>query len=65
MIGSKVQMARKLVGLSQADAARRGGMSRQQWHQWESGIHTPGYKSMDRIATVLGTTVIGLLSLEA
>jgi len=63
-IGRIIRQAREQRGLAQNEAAKAAGLTKQQWHDWEQGNHTPGYRSLTRIADVLGLTVIGLLSIE-
>lgn len=38
---TRLQLARKHLGLSQADAAERCGIDKETWGKWERGIHTP------------------------
>lgn len=48
-IKMKLKEYREYCALSQADAARKMGVSRQAWHQWETGERNPGIKVMQRL----------------
>ncbi len=59
--GEKIARAREAKGLSLRDAAKRLGISRQCWHQWESGYRTPTLKTAHRIADALDTSLSEML----
>ena len=52
-IGDRIKQARKAHGLSQADLARRLGVSQPAIANWESGIHDPRRLMLAKLADVL------------
>lgn len=60
--GSKIRFLRERKGLSLEAAAARIGVSRQQWHQWETGKRHPRIDTLERIAGALDMSVVGVLS---
>ena len=52
-IGERVRSARKAAGLSQADLARRIGVSQPAIATWESGVHDPRRVVMEKLADAL------------
>jgi len=61
-LGKKILSARREAGVKQNEAARRIGVSKQQWQQWEAGVYTPSYKSLGKIAMALRMKLSSLLS---
>lgn len=61
MFTTRIREAREILGLSQAELARRCGMSRQVIWGWESGNRQPSVESLLSVASVLGVTVDELL----
>lgn len=61
-IGEKVERERIAANLTVGDAAEKAGKTRQQWEQWESGIRTPGYGSLELIAKTCGITLDSLVA---
>lgn len=56
-IGERIRIARKDAGLSQADLARRIGVSQPAIATWESGVHDPRRLALARLADALATPV--------
>lgn len=52
-IGERIKQARKSQGYSQADLARRLGVSQPAVANWESGIHDPRRLTLAKLADVL------------
>lgn len=52
-IGDRIKQARKARGLSQADIARRVGVSQPAIANWESGVHDPRRLMLAKLAEVL------------
>ncbi len=52
-IGDRIKQARKTHGLSQADLARRVGVSQPAIANWESGVHDPRRLMLAKLAEVL------------
>ena len=52
-IGQRIKMARKNAGLSQAELARRVGVSQPGIANWESGVHDPRPLMLVRLADAL------------
>lgn len=53
LIGERIRQARKSRGLSQADLARRIGVSQPAIANWESGIHDPRRLTLAKLAETL------------
>jgi len=53
-IGERIRKARKSRNLSQADLARRVGVSQPAIANWESGMHDPRRFTLAKLADVLG-----------
>lgn len=53
-IGGRIKQARKASGLSQADLARRIGVSQPAIANWEIGIHDPRRVMLAKLADALG-----------
>ena len=49
-------------GLKDADVARMTGITRANFSQWKSGLITPKYQTMEKIAAALGVSVEYLLT---
>lgn len=61
-IGSRIVRWRELRGMSQAELARRVGVTRSTACRWEgdrgkAGTNTPKMRHVERIAKVLGVTM--------
>ena len=56
-IGGRIREARKSRGLSQADLARRVGVSQPAIANWESGIHDPRRITLSKLADALQTSL--------
>lgn len=54
-IGERIKAARKALGLSQTDIARRVGVSQPAIANWESGVHDPRRLMLARLADALET----------
>jgi transcriptional regulator with XRE-family HTH domain/molybdate-binding protein len=65
LVGAQVRRRRRTLGMSQALLAERSGVSRQAIGALESGRHLPRVDAALAIATVLGTSVEELLTVEA
>jgi len=52
-IGERIKVARKSLGLSQADLAARIGVSQPAIANWESGVHDPRRLALAKLADVL------------
>ncbi|MGA4668828.1 helix-turn-helix domain-containing protein [Propionibacteriaceae bacterium Y1923] len=61
-LGAAVRRARQRLGLSVEGLAEQSGVSTGQISQVERGLANPSLKTMDKVATALGTTVASLLS---
>ena len=59
--GERIAKARKARGLSLRDAGKRLGISRQCWHQWETGYHSPTLRTARRIANALDMSLSDML----
>jgi len=53
LIGERIRQARKSRGLSQADLARRIGVSQPAIANWESGVHDPRRMTLAKLAETL------------
>ena len=56
-IGSRIRLARKKLGLNQADLAKRLGVSQPTVANWESAVHDPRQLMLARIAEALEVKV--------
>lgn len=52
-IGFKITMARKMLGISQTDLAKKLCLSRQTLSYWENGTAIPRIKQLEKLASVL------------
>lgn len=59
--GERLKAARETAGLSQAEVARKLGITRQAVGQWEAGVATPNPETLAMLADMYGTTVDALL----
>lgn len=48
-------------GLTQADAAKQAGMGESTWQKVELGLSSPRLSTLDKMASVLNTTVSDLI----
>ena len=60
--GRRIRSLRAALGITQADAARRAGTTRQAWHQWERGAHEPGARALRGMMRVLGCSADDILT---
>lgn len=59
---AKLTAAREAAGLSPAEAARRAGMPRQNWHRIESGERpNPTLETVEAVAKAVGVGIERLL----
>jgi DNA-binding XRE family transcriptional regulator len=61
----RLRTAREKQGLSQAEVARRLGVSRSSIAKYEAGAHMPGVRVLVRLASGLGVSVDHLVGLTA
>ena len=61
-IGSKIEAARKLAGLSRTELARKIDSSYDQIRQWETGLRNPKFQAISRIAQATDLTDTFFLS---
>ena len=61
MVLTRIKSTRELLGLSQAELARRCGLTRQVICGWETGGRQPSLESLLVVAGVLGCTVDELI----
>ena len=54
-VGRRVRMWRELLGVAQADLARRIGVTPSTVCDWESGRHSP---KVERVVKALGLTMV-------
>ncbi len=64
-IGSRIRVARRDQGLSQADLGKRVGMAQAAISNLERGVHSPRMDTLKRVAEGLGLSVPELLAFEA
>lgn len=64
MLTARMHIARGKIGISQAELARRLGVSPGAVGNWESGTRLPDAEMLSRIADALGCTVDYLLGRE-
>ena len=60
-IGSRIRLARRQAGLTQARLATRMNTSFQTISQWERGDRNPGIKTLRRIARAIGCDLFDLI----
>lgn len=60
-IGSEIAKARKILGLTQVELARRSGISRDSLNKYESGKHLPGARELRLLCDALGVSPNRLL----
>ena len=53
----KLRNWRRQQGLTQAEAAKRFGVARRTWHQWEQGAIIPGPSHMIELVNITGGEV--------
>lgn len=58
---TKMEEIRTLMGVSGAEVARRIGVSKQAYYNYEQGRRQAGYENLLKIAEVLGCSVDALL----
>ena len=63
-LGEKIRNLRKRSGMSQEKLAELMGISRQSVAKWESGQSSPSSANLFKLADILGTTTVSLLSSE-
>ena len=61
--GERIREARMRAGLTQADLARKLGISYQSIGQWERNGRNPKYETMQKIAEALGLTMNDLFEI--
>lgn len=61
---NKIQEYRKLNGLSQADLARRAGISEISVRKYEKGDRKPKIETLSKIADALGTPIYNLIDVD-
>ena len=64
MTGDAIRAARERLGLTQAEAARRCGMARQNWRRLERGASSPTVATLQRVAEGLGLELMIVLAGE-
>ena len=52
-IGELIRVARARIDITQTEAAKQIGKTKQQWSQWETGVHCPTYRCLCEIAGAL------------
>lgn len=52
-IGNELRQRREALGISQAEAARRWGCTRQEWGRWENGGRQPRQARLDALLAFL------------
>ncbi len=62
MMQSQITLARESAGLTQAELARRIGVSRQQLHNWETGFRNPKLDALVLIAEALHVPLESLVN---
>lgn len=62
--GERIKAAREAAGMTQAELAKRLGISYVGVSQWERGIRNPKYSTLKKIADILGVWVYDLSSPE-
>ncbi len=63
-IGERIRVARKNIGLKQADLAERLGVTQPTVANWESGVHDPRQLMLAKIAETVGASLGWLASGE-
>lgn len=61
--GQKISAACERAGVSQAELARRMGVTRQQVGWWTSEKNTPLFQTWERIASALDMDIVELLGI--
>ena len=61
---TKMEEVRTMMGMSGAEVARRIGVSKQAYYNYEKGTREAGYENLLKIAEVLGVSVDALLDRE-
>ena len=61
---TRIKEAREALGITAVEAARRIGISRQRYSQYERGIYEANYEMLLRIGEAFGVTVDWLLNRE-
>jgi transcriptional regulator with XRE-family HTH domain len=59
--GKRLRVLREAAGRSQADIAKRAGLSRVFVNQLEAGTRDPSLSTLTRVAKALGVTLAALL----
>lgn len=52
-MGDKLQMARLVAGLTQAQLAEKVGCTQKDISRWEAGLHEPGARTLKKLAEAL------------
>jgi transcriptional regulator with XRE-family HTH domain len=60
-LAAKIRRVRLQRGLTESEAGRALGISKQAWHQWETSERSPRIASLIKISQVLGCTAAALL----
>lgn len=60
----KLKEYREAAGISQAELARRVGISRSRYNNYELGVRTADYETLLKLADELGCAVSALLDVE-
>ena len=63
-LAARIRRIRIDQGLTMVTAGRACGISKQAWHQWETGERSPRISSLLKIAGVLGVPAATLLDEE-
>lgn len=61
MIGNTLKRRRELLGLSQAELARRLGIARARISEWERDVRRPNLTSLELLAEALDTSIARLV----
>ena len=60
--GQNIAARRAALGITQAEAARRMGISQSYWADIEANRKSPSVRTLERIAKALGCTVADLVA---
>uniref|UniRef100_A0A6M3JLY0 Putative DNA binding, helix-turn-helix domain containing protein n=1 Tax=viral metagenome TaxID=1070528 RepID=A0A6M3JLY0_9ZZZZ len=61
-VGRKIRSLRESAGIPVQQAAARSGISRQYWYMIEEDKHNPSIRTLDRMASALGLSVVDLIA---
>ena len=56
-VGKRVKECREQKSLTQSELAERSGLRQPQISRLEAGVHSPSFKTLEKIANALGVTV--------